>query len=411
MKKINGLLMFCLAYAIMVGCERDTIEIKEIQLLAQLEEGSNIFPWVRGEELSLYRQLEDDKCQFLGNGVVSTPAHKITITNKLLDKSFADNSFVVSSFYPSSLIFESGKTIVNIKDQSNQDRLNIHSSNFMLDTSNYQNGNTSVVYHNRMVRLHFYFKLSGEVPLSKIIGLTGSLEGFSSVAEMKLNGTVLNKRNIDNIPLKMGHKGSSAQVTIFPNEEFYDKQVKFIMDNKSYLWSVPERIKFNSPGDYYYSVVFSPDSCFVSEVNQDREYIYQIGSEYPNAYENKGIVYELDSSRKHGKAAGYLKKKGCLQYNLLHIQDAMDYNNGLKNTIALGKSPSILMYNLSIHFSQTSKDIKWYIPAINELEQISMSNIFIKDTYWSSTQIDRTDGLVYDFTTQKMRAVEKQILL
>lgn len=222
---------------------------------------------------------------------------------------------------------------------------------------------------------------------------------------MNLDGTILNKQSPVAIPLYVGNGGSYMAVTIFPNEKAQGKRVEFQLGGRSYSWSIPDHIKFDTPGIYYYNLFFTADSCYVSEVDSKRAYIYVVGSDYPNAQNKKRVVYALDDTGKHGKIVGYFKKKQ-LQLTKQFL-GATDFGDGMANTLKLYHTINFLILDMNRYFGQSHKQMSWYIPAINELIEVAQSGVLPDNLYWSSTETSVSDGLIYDSKRCKIEAQPK----
>lgn len=126
---------------LLLSCSEETKLPGEFEVLAQLEKGSNEFPWARGEELSLYGRLKNGEQQLLGSGFISETIHKIEIKNSLIDRLLKGDLSKLHAFYPASFVFEKGSTTLNIQEQSDQQRLHIFSSSFDLTRSDLERGN------------------------------------------------------------------------------------------------------------------------------------------------------------------------------------------------------------------------------------------------------------------------------
>ncbi len=339
------------------------------------------------------------------------------IANKdqIFKKNDKSGKFQFVAYYPYSENIVNKQYEISLSDQSNQQRLEsvLYGRSDIQEINTGTNTPVTLNFRRALAKLKFDITIGVGLSPADLKNLKADMHGMSISGKLDIDGNIVEKSDITPIPLLIGDRGASAEITVFPGAS-EGRSIVFKIADKQLTWNIPSDEVFDANKVHHFLVKLTDTKCYVWNTDENFEPLYEVGDYYPNSTEPQGVVYWIEpgSNGKHGKA--FCLNIGNTTWgprSLLGTTyvffDAVDKENGLANTQKIESRSSSQQ---AIRFCRSQGET-WYLPAIEELRLLYAQEQFTdrlpKAYCWSSTEEARRTAYAFDGVSKTQYLREK----
>ena len=290
---------------------------------------------------------------------------------------------------------------VNLKDQSQQSKIDLLYSNNALDINN---GVTSVDlnFSHKLTKLIFNISVGQGLPASSLNNMKVNINGLNTAADFNLAiGRMSNIRTKEIITASTAPDGTVSQAIVLPESDVLYNLEFVLSNNTSFEWKTTVPVSFTEGKIYSFDVTVGTSQIEISEgsisdwlgtgddptLGNGKPVVvakYSVGDVYPKEGTPTGIVYEISNGGKNGKVVSLQEKQARWGDNtkdesadgVLLIRDADNGKDATKNLIAKRKNAAnfandyTVFYWLYNSLNGADENGAWYVPSKNELKEL-----------------------------------------